>query len=105
MGLPADDLGLDAADLRSVVASFKAVVAEQSGREFPQDPREQLDLTVRAVFASWNAPRAASSPVSRPRVTPSTELPPRVEEHLGELRRRPVEQRCRTSLQVSVEER
>jgi len=55
-----DDLGLDAADLRSVVAAFKAVVVARAGREFPQDPREQLDLTVRAVFGSWNAPRAVT---------------------------------------------
>ncbi|MDQ3905898.1 MAG: pyruvate, phosphate dikinase, partial [Actinomycetota bacterium] len=53
-----DDLGLDAADLQSIVASFKAVVLEQAGREFPQDPREQLELTIRAVFESWNSPRA-----------------------------------------------
>jgi pyruvate, orthophosphate dikinase len=53
-----DDLGLDAMDLQSIVASFKAVVLEQAGREFPQDPREQLELTVRAVFESWNSPRA-----------------------------------------------
>ncbi|MBW0113859.1 pyruvate, phosphate dikinase [Pseudonocardia abyssalis] len=54
----ADDLGLDADDLRGVVGAYQAVVRERSGREFPQDPREQLDLTVRAVFGSWNAPRA-----------------------------------------------
>jgi pyruvate,orthophosphate dikinase len=53
-----DDLGLDAADLQSIVASFKAVVLKQAGREFPQDPREQLELTIRAVFESWNSPRA-----------------------------------------------
>jgi pyruvate, orthophosphate dikinase len=53
-----DDLGLDAADLQSIVASFKAVVLKQAGRQFPQDPREQLELTVRAVFESWNSPRA-----------------------------------------------
>jgi pyruvate, orthophosphate dikinase len=53
-----DDLGLDAADLQSIVASFKAVVLKQAGREFPQDPREQLELTVRAVFESWKSPRA-----------------------------------------------
>jgi pyruvate,orthophosphate dikinase len=53
-----DDLGLDAVDLQSIVASFKAVVLVQAGREFPQDPREQLELTVRAVFESWNSPRA-----------------------------------------------
>jgi pyruvate, orthophosphate dikinase len=53
-----DDLDLDVADLQSIVATFKAVVLKQAGREFPQDPREQLELTVRAVFESWNSPRA-----------------------------------------------
>ncbi len=53
-----DDLGLDAADMRSIVADFKAVVLEQAGREFPPDPREQLEPTIRAVFDSWNSPRA-----------------------------------------------
>jgi len=52
------DLDLDADDLAAVVAKFKSVVLEQTGREFPQDPREQLDLSIRAVFDSWNAPRA-----------------------------------------------
>jgi pyruvate,orthophosphate dikinase len=52
------DLDLDADDLREVVRRFQAVVAEQVGREFPQDPREQLDLAVRAVFSSWNTKRA-----------------------------------------------
>ena len=35
-----------------------ASIAEQSGRPFPQDPREQLDLAVAAVFDSWNTERA-----------------------------------------------
>jgi pyruvate, orthophosphate dikinase len=55
-----DDLGLDAADLRALVGAFQAVVLDQAGRPFPQDPREQLELTVRAVFGSWNAPRAVT---------------------------------------------
>ncbi|MFC5994669.1 pyruvate, phosphate dikinase [Pseudonocardia hispaniensis] len=55
-----NDLDLDAADLRAVVDAFKAIVRAESGREFPQDPREQLTLAVRAVFDSWNAPRAVS---------------------------------------------
>ena len=52
------DLDLDAADLQQVVASYKDVVREQAGREFPQTPREQLDLAINAVFHSWNSPRA-----------------------------------------------
>jgi pyruvate,orthophosphate dikinase len=52
------DLDLDAADLRELVATFKGVITEHAGREFPQDPREQMDLAVRAVFQSWNGERA-----------------------------------------------
>ena len=39
-------------------STFKDIVREQSGREFPQHPREQLDLAIRAVFDSWNTDRA-----------------------------------------------
>ncbi|MFE0628382.1 pyruvate, phosphate dikinase [Streptomyces sp. NPDC058864] len=53
-----DDLDLDAGDLRALVEQFKAVVAKETGRDFPQDPREQMDLAVRAVFDSWNGERA-----------------------------------------------
>jgi pyruvate,orthophosphate dikinase len=54
----ANDLDLDAGDLRGLVETFKGIVAGQSGRAFPQDPREQMDLAIDAVFDSWNAPRA-----------------------------------------------
>jgi pyruvate,orthophosphate dikinase len=54
----ATDVELDAADLSVLVDSFKAIVREQCGREFPQDPREQMGLAIRAVFASWNTERA-----------------------------------------------
>ncbi|GAA2458674.1 pyruvate, phosphate dikinase [Actinomadura vinacea] len=53
-----DDAGLDAADLRALVDRFKDIVREHAGRPFPTDPREQMDLAVKAVFDSWNAPRA-----------------------------------------------
>ncbi|NLU69190.1 pyruvate, phosphate dikinase [Streptomyces sp. HNM0574] len=52
------DVELDAADLRSLVEEFKALVLKETGREFPQDAREQMDLAVRAVFESWNGDRA-----------------------------------------------
>jgi pyruvate,orthophosphate dikinase len=52
------DLDLDVAHLKDVVARFKVIVCEHAGREFPTDPREQLDLAVNAVFDSWNADRA-----------------------------------------------
>jgi pyruvate,orthophosphate dikinase len=52
------DVDLDAADLRQLVGKFKAIVAEEAGREFPQEPREQMDLAIKAVFDSWNGERA-----------------------------------------------
>ncbi|QNK81620.1 pyruvate, phosphate dikinase [Nakamurella sp. PAMC28650] len=52
------DLDLDVDDLKSLVAEFKVAVKEHSGAEFPQHPREQLDLAIRAVFNSWNTERA-----------------------------------------------
>ena len=53
-----NDIDLDADDLRQVVEVYKQVVIREAGREFPQDPRDQMTLAVRAVFESWNAPRA-----------------------------------------------
>jgi pyruvate,orthophosphate dikinase len=52
------DLDLDASDLRSLTESFKGIVRERTGHDFPQDPREQMDHAIRAVFDSWNADRA-----------------------------------------------
>jgi pyruvate,orthophosphate dikinase len=52
------DLDLDADDLREIVGKYKGIIKEETGREFPQDPREQLDMAVLAVFDSWNADRA-----------------------------------------------
>lgn len=53
-----EDLDLDADDLKKVVASYKALVKEETGEEFPQDPKAQLWKSVTAVFGSWNNPRA-----------------------------------------------
>jgi pyruvate,orthophosphate dikinase len=53
-----NDLDLDASDLRGLVDTFKGIVRDKTGRDFPQDPREQMDLAVNAVFDSWNADRA-----------------------------------------------
>ncbi|MGE5288967.1 MAG: pyruvate, phosphate dikinase [Micromonosporaceae bacterium] len=53
-----NDLDLDAEDLSRLTETYKGIVREQTGREFPSNPREQLDLAVRAVFESWNTPRA-----------------------------------------------
>ncbi|HET9168077.1 MAG TPA: pyruvate, phosphate dikinase, partial [Actinospica sp.] len=52
------DVELDASDLALLVDAYKAIVREQAGRDFPQDPREQMDLAIRAVFDSWNTERA-----------------------------------------------
>jgi pyruvate,orthophosphate dikinase len=52
------DLDLDAAALRDLTRTFQQITERAVGRPFPQDPREQLDLAVRAVFDSWNGERA-----------------------------------------------
>ncbi|HEY7596134.1 MAG TPA: pyruvate, phosphate dikinase [Actinophytocola sp.] len=52
------DLDLDGDDLRQLTARYKEIIRAESGRDFPQDPREQLDLAIESVFASWNTDRA-----------------------------------------------
>src|SRR5690242_1207604 len=52
------DTDLTAENLRDLVGEFKAIVRESSGKEFPDDPLEQLRLAIEAVFASWNNRRA-----------------------------------------------
>ena len=52
------DTDLDEAALREVVARYKKVVKAKTGRDFPQDPLEQLRGARDAVFRSWNNPRA-----------------------------------------------
>ena len=54
----AQDVELTADDLRELVATFASIYAEETGRPFPQEPRDQLRRAYRAVFDSWNAPRA-----------------------------------------------
>ena len=53
-----NDLDLDENDLRALVGQFSALVQDKTGEPFPQDPRVQLELAVRAVFDSWNGERA-----------------------------------------------
>ncbi|WP_131785475.1 pyruvate, phosphate dikinase [Protofrankia symbiont of Coriaria ruscifolia] len=53
-----NDLDLDEADLRGLAEMFKTIIRDRTGRDFPQGPREQLDLAIRAVFDSWNGERA-----------------------------------------------
>jgi pyruvate,orthophosphate dikinase len=52
------DTDLDEQALREVVKRFKKVVQDRAGREFPQDPHEQLAMARDAVFHSWHNPRA-----------------------------------------------
>ena len=52
------DTDLSSEELRGLVDTYKGIVREHTGREFPSDPREQLDLAIKAVFDSWNTPRA-----------------------------------------------
>jgi pyruvate,orthophosphate dikinase len=52
------DTDLDEAALREVVAAYKKVVKDQTRKEFPQDPMEQLRGARNAVFRSWNNARA-----------------------------------------------
>jgi pyruvate, orthophosphate dikinase len=52
------DTDLDAAALQDLVKEFKEIVKADTGRDFPHDPYEQLDLAIKAVFASWFGKRA-----------------------------------------------
>ncbi len=52
------DTELNAEDLKGLVETFKGIVKEQTGNDFPQDPRTQMDMGIEAVFRSWNTERA-----------------------------------------------
>lgn len=52
-----NESALEFESLQALVEKYKAIIREQTGREFPQHPREQLDLAVHAVFESWNGDR------------------------------------------------
>ncbi|MFH0776271.1 MAG: pyruvate, phosphate dikinase, partial [Patescibacteria group bacterium] len=53
-----NDLDLDADDLKKLTQNFKQVVHSAIGKDFPQNPLEQLKLAIEAVFGSWDNPRA-----------------------------------------------
>jgi pyruvate,orthophosphate dikinase len=57
-GKDARDTDLTVDDLKALVEEFKHVVSSDTGRDFPTDPYEQLDLAIKAVFASWFGKRA-----------------------------------------------
>ena len=52
------DLELDASDLKKLAEQFKAEYKKQIGEDFPSDPKTQLYEAIRAVFRSWDNPRA-----------------------------------------------
>ena len=52
------DVDLTAEDLKAVIVEYKALVKKFMGREFPQEPGEQLMEAIQAVFRSWNNDRA-----------------------------------------------
>jgi len=54
------DTELSAEALKELVRRYKNLFKKETGREFPQDPREQLWLAINAVFQSWNAKRAVT---------------------------------------------
>jgi pyruvate, orthophosphate dikinase len=54
----ADDVALLADDLLELISLYRWIYEDETGRAFPLDPREQLLRAVRAVFESWNSPRA-----------------------------------------------
>ncbi|OLZ63124.1 pyruvate, phosphate dikinase [Streptomyces sp. IMTB 2501] len=53
-----DDLHLDVSDLAWLVETYKRLVRDETGRDFPQSPAQQLQQAILAVFRSWNAERA-----------------------------------------------
>ena len=53
-----NDIDLDVNDMKELVARFKAYYKEQKGEDFPSDPYQQMMEAVKAVFRSWDNPRA-----------------------------------------------
>jgi pyruvate,orthophosphate dikinase len=53
-----EDPQLEAADLKELVNVYKEIVEAEAARPFPEDPAEQLELAIRAVFDSWDNERA-----------------------------------------------
>ena len=52
------DTELGAQDWKTLVATYKEIVERETGKQFPQDPRDQMDMAIEAVFRSWNTERA-----------------------------------------------
>jgi pyruvate,orthophosphate dikinase len=58
IGLDAKDTDLKIEDLKEIIKQYKELYKSKIGEEFPDDPKEQLYKAIRAVFDSWNSPRA-----------------------------------------------
>jgi len=52
------DTELDSDDLKNLVSRYKELIEKETGEAFPDDPKEQLRMTINAVFESWNTDRA-----------------------------------------------
>ncbi len=59
-GEGAKDTDLDADDLRALTEEFKGIIRDETGRDFPEEPRAQLEKAIEAVFRSWNGARAVA---------------------------------------------
>lgn len=59
-GEGAKDTDLGAEDLKALTEEFKQIIRHETGEEFPQDPRLQLEKAIEAVFKSWNGDRAVA---------------------------------------------
>lgn len=55
-----NDTELTPQNLKEIVDEFKNIYREETGEDFPQDPKDQLLIAIEAVFKSWNNPRAIS---------------------------------------------
>ncbi len=55
-----EDADLGAEDLESLIGAYKTILEEETDRPFPEEPEEQLELAIRAVFDSWNDDRAVA---------------------------------------------
>ena len=61
-----EDTELDGEALKELTATFKRIFSEHTGEEFPQDPAEQLNQAIHAVFDSWLGERAVDLPAAEP---------------------------------------
>jgi len=55
-----DDTQLTTDDLKEIVVAYKKIIKDETGKDFPMDPKDQLLMAIEAVFRSWNNKRAIS---------------------------------------------